>query len=91
MSNIMSNSEVQEELSHAIAILDNTEHPSAESYIAHSILTVIKELADSGNSIPGLRGLGMEDALKLSHEIKVNGIKNLRFNTKALSNGITVK
>lgn len=88
---MITNSEAQEKLSYAIAVLDNTQEPSMEATIAHTLLSVIAERSASGNDIPGLRGLGLENALNLANEIIENGTRNIRIDTKSLAASIVVK
>lgn len=86
----MLNSEVQERLGIAIQALDNSTRKSKpEAVMAKIILSSIKERSNSGNGIPGLRGLGLEDALTLAEEIIKNGTLNLRIDTKALSKSVS--
>lgn len=86
----MLNSEVQERLGIAIQALDNSTRKSKpEAVMAKIVLSSIKERSNSGNGIPGLRGLGLEDALTLAEEIIKNGTLNLRIDTKALSKSVS--
>lgn len=86
----MLNSEVQERLGIAIQALDNSTRKSKpEAVMAKIVLSSIKERSNSGNGIPGLRGLGLEDTLTLAEEIIKNGTLNLRIDTKALSKSVS--
>lgn len=86
----MLNSEVQERLGIAIQVLDNSTRKSKpEAVMAKIVLASIKERSNSGNGIPGLRGLGLEDALMLAEEIIKNGTLNIRIDTKALANSVS--
>jgi hypothetical protein len=87
---IKDNTYVQELLSTAIALIKPSSDPIVDLKIQtiKNSLQLIKLYSASCNSIPGLRGLGLEEALKLSEHIiaKEGDITNVHLNFKALSN-----
>ena len=80
----LTDAEVQAALSSAIevtaiALASESEKKNNEVVVTrltflHLSLTSIKMMSKSSNGIPGLRGLGLEKALKLSEKITAEGI-----------------
>ena len=55
-------------------------------------LESVKLLSESGNSIPGLRGMGLEEAIAAAENLVENGIntRNISIQHRALFSGITL-
>lgn len=87
------NKEVQTELGIAVQNLDRVLEDSKgkasdKVVLAKLVLTMFKDYSASGNSIPGLSGLGLKEVMALANEINQNGTRNLTLNTTALSKSI---
>lgn len=79
---ICKNSEIQALFQKALDKLDEIDGNKKryEKLYAASWIERIKEYSNSGNEIPGLRGLGLEKTIKLAEEILENGLDNVAIN-----------
>lgn len=88
-----SNQYVQDTLSEAITALETMPNPKDEYDVLKrdhliSYLKLLKGYSASGNSIPGLGGLGLEQGMKLAHTVLDGNFKDgFRLDFKSLGKG----
>lgn len=85
----MNTQEVQREMAKAIETLKTVADPSMEITSATNLLMTMKEFSASANGIPGLRGLGLNEALELARSINTTGLRGLRINTTELARSVS--
>lgn len=94
---MQNNSEIQALFHETLEKLDKMpkDRKNAERMMAYVWIERMKIYSSSGNEVPGLRGLGLEKAIKLSEEILSNGLVNIKVdwngNTDEKSAGFNFK
>lgn len=93
----MTNDEAQTIFAHALTLLTEAETPSNEDMlIKHNFaivsLQIIKAYSASGNTIPGLGGLGLQEGIALAEQIiQTNGnVSKFRYDFKAIAKTLTI-
>lgn len=89
----MDNNEVQARFSQAIEILSESNRETQfEVNLVKSLLEYMKAYSASRNAIPGLRGLGLKEALMVADEIIAsNNTRNIHIDTKLLASAVSLK
>lgn len=80
---LLTNNVMQTELQSALNVIEEQQnHPHNELQqlrlqILHDMLMLMKLSSASGNSIPGLRGLGADEGFALAQQINTQGVNKI--------------
>lgn len=86
---MLTNTEVQAKLTASLELLKNRDS-TPQGDLALAILTYLKASSASGNDIPGLRGLGLEEALAFSEALEANPTGKVTLSSKLLAKALQV-